>query len=217
MEKYAIRVDIIDYEDTHQRMQRFLDKLSKYLVYEEVAAKTKKLHLQGVVHYDGREKDLRDVWDDCFPSDPWEAKKLKKKSLAKARSEKYEIYITKDNNLKYNKNYSEEEINNLYKQSYQKEEEKKEKKPSFQQIVSERFDEAVAKLGTDEWVVSGRRITNVRQITRDVLIAWLVKEFSTLGKLWDTPVITKYANFLHYRIDPEGHTDAFVMACRDRW
>lgn len=211
---YAIRVDIIG-DDTHARMERFLSVYDKYLVYEEIAAKTKKLHLQGIVWTDGTDSAIRTRWLECYPSDPWEAKYEKKKSCTKMRKDSYEIYITKDENLKYSKNYTEEEIKHLQEQSYKKEE--KEKKLTFQEIVFNRFEESVAKLGTQPWVIKGRTITTHRQITRDVLIVWLVREFKTLRKLWDTPVITKYANFLHHHIDPEGHEEAFVMACRDRW
>lgn len=219
MTAYAIRVDFIG-TDMHERMDKFLSIYDRYLVYEEVGTETGKLHYQGVVYHAGSETAIRTRWTECFPSDPWEAKRAKKKSCTKVRSEKYEIYITKENNIQFKKGYTEEEINNLYKQSYKKEKEdiiKKVDKPTFQAIVVARFDEAVAKIGTENWVIGPRKISRVQDITRDSLIDWLVDTFACLRKLWDTPVIVKYANFLHYRIDPEGHKQAFRMACRERW
>lgn len=207
MDKYAIRVDIIGYDDTHKRMQQFLDPLTKYLVYEEVATKTKKLHLQGIVFYEGREKDLRASWDTIFPNDPWEAKKLKKKSLSKVRNDNYEIYITKDENLKYNKNYSEEEIINLFKQSYKKEEEKENKRKNvFFETVIEKWDES----RMCERLKQGRG-------DRDEIKTWLLETFYSLSKLWDTPVITKYTNFLEYRSNKQQHIKAFLESSRDRY
>lgn len=220
MDQYAVRVDIIGYNETHERMQQFLDGLSKYLVYEEVASKTKKLHLQGVVYYDGREKDLRDKWNECFPVDPWEAKVAKKKALAKVRSEKYEIYITKDNNLKYNKNFTEEEINTLYKQSYQKQEEEKEekvKKPLFREVILQRWAEYYETCRKAHVDMYGNADSLPKRITRRKITQWLIEEFNCMTQLYDTPVLVKYTNLLEYRVDKHRHVEGMLNACEGRY
>lgn len=204
---YAIRVDIIGDMDTYGRMERFLSVFDKYLVYEEVADETKKLHLQGIIWTDRSDSAIRTRWTEHYPSDPWEAKYAKKKSCAKVREDSYEIYITKDGNLKYNKNYTEEEIKLLQEKSYKKEDKKEKKKNTiFFEIVMEKWNESRMK----DKLKGGRG-------DRDDIIKWLLKEFHGLRKLWDTPILIRYANYLEYDADPDRHVKSILAACRDRY
>lgn len=222
---YALRVDIIG-ETTYDRMTKFLALYDKYLVSEEVGDETGKLHLQGIVWIEPDTKSynaLRKRWNDHYPTDTWPAKGKcgNKKALATVKNvDSYQSYICKQENIKYIKNYSKEEINLFIEESKKIKDKKDESKKltksqEFRNIVLEKFDTFYSRLHNEPYVYKG--VTYRRELCRDAIKAWLIDTFYCLEQLWDTPVVTKYTNLLHYRIAPQEHKDQFIAATRDRW
>lgn len=112
----TIRLDVLHDADAEQ-LRKYLDKYTKYLVYEEIADITKKKHYQGIMHVnDEKEFNACKVrFTTMFPNH-----KGSKKSMSKVRSKNYEVYITKDGKLFERKGYTDEEIQALQEQSYKK-------------------------------------------------------------------------------------------------
>lgn len=119
--KATLRVDNRD-DDTLSRLQSFLSRYEKYLVYEEVSDKQKKLHYQGVVYVNSdKEYNAMKVRFSTHFKD-WEKGS---KSMSLVKKDTYEVYITKDGKQVFNQGFSEEEVENLQKQSYKKEDKTK--------------------------------------------------------------------------------------------
>lgn len=112
----TIRLDVIN-DDDADVLKKYLDKYSKYLVYEEIADITKKKHYQGIIRVnDEKEFNACKVrFTTMFPNH-----KASKKSMSKVRSKNYEIYIAKDGKVFERKGYSDEEIQALQEKSYKK-------------------------------------------------------------------------------------------------
>lgn len=222
---YTIRVDITDkdgnqlgqtYEQTTERMRTFLRVYDHYLIAEEVADVTKKIHYQGILWINGDDqndcdknaKAMRKRFSTSFPAEAWKAGKDKSSALVK-NIEQYQIYICKQQNIVFKSNYTDEDIEYYSIQSFSKTEtikNEKKKTNQFFDIVYEKWLESTLRKN----VKGGMR-------DRDNIKAWLIEEFYCLGKLWDTPVITKYTNYLEYDVNKEGHTKAFLDASRDRY
>lgn len=118
--EFTIRLDVIDDTDADQ-LRKYLDKYSKYLVYEEVSDKTKKLHYQGIIIVeDDKEYNAAKVrFTSMFPNH-----KGGKKSMAKVKKDSYAVYITKDGNKFASRGYTDEDIQLLQSKSYKKTETK---------------------------------------------------------------------------------------------
>lgn len=68
----------------------------------------------------------------------------------------------------------------------------------------------------DEWLKNNPQ-RDPGRITRREWIKILVEQFAFLRKLWDTPVITKYANWFEYKYRWNDHISALVEACENRY
>lgn len=128
---YTVRLDVLNPEDG-DTLKKYLEKYSKYLVFEEVSSKTQKLHYQGVVYFDSEQeyKAAKVRFSSMFKSHT-----RGKKSMAKVKSEDYEIYISKDGKCFIAKEYTEEDIAILHSKSYKKTDKKKDKKSWFMILV----------------------------------------------------------------------------------
>lgn len=222
---YTIRVDITDkegnqlgqtYESTRDRMSQFLRVYDTYLIAEEVADVTKKIHYQGILWIEGDDQEacdkaskaMRKRFSTSFPSEAWKAGKDKSSALVK-NIETYQIYICKQQNIVFKSNYSEEDIEMFSIMSYSKTEtlkNEKNTKNTFFDIVLEKWN-----------VSSLKSKLNGGRGDRDDIKKWLLDEFYCLRKLWDTPVIIKYTNYLEYDANKEAHIKAFLDATRDRY
>lgn len=117
MYKSTIRLDVVD-DTVTTRLEEYLAKYDyPYLVYHEYATNTKKPHYQGVIHWPSESlfKSARVRLYTMF-------KDLTKgrKSMACVRKDAYEIYITKDKDLRYRNGFTDEQIEELSSQSYEK-------------------------------------------------------------------------------------------------
>lgn len=190
MIKVTLRIDELG--DIKDRLGGFLEKYDKYLVYEEVSAVVNKLHYQGVVCVNDEKAytAIKTRFSTYFKDVPKGGK-----SMAKVKSDNYEIYISKDKNPIFIKAYSNEEVKELQEKSYQKEEVKvKRRNPLFIEIVDERFE---------EWLIAERKRPGNRSDwtpDRRDIIEWLMETFTCMKKLWDVGVLTKYANYLEYQV-----------------
>lgn len=110
----TIRLDHVGDTDP-ETLKKFLSRYPKYLVYEEIADKTKKLHYQGIIKIDDKSQynAIKQRFYDMFPSH-----KGGLKSMAIARKKSYEVYITKDGKVFASQGYTTEEIEALEAQSY---------------------------------------------------------------------------------------------------
>lgn len=127
MEKYTFRVDVIPEVSEEQLAVRVQDALvkaesDKYLISLEVAEKTGKLHYQGIVYSKLNYNTYKKRMENCFPE--WKAtrgcKGMGKRSFAQVKTDNYEVYVTKDDNIKYIKGYSDDEVEQLKAKSYKK-------------------------------------------------------------------------------------------------
>lgn len=211
----TIRVDIIGPEGyATECLIKFLDHYSKYLVSYEISDQVKKPHYQGIVwvENEGAYNAMKKRFSTMFTKELWTRGT---KSMAMCREyDTYQTYICKDGNIQYMKNYDLEEIEIFKNNSYKKGEKPikdnkndiKVKKTTFQETILNQWDQSTLSKN----VKGGMR-------DRDDIKRWLVTEFASLGKLWDTPVITKYTNFLEYRANPESHIKGLLEASRDRY
>lgn len=112
----TIRVDIIG-ENATDFMERFLKKYDKYLIYEEVSDQVQKPHYQGIVWVPDNKAyvAIKSRFSTHFSD--WTRGQ---KSMALVRKAQYEIYITKDKQLKWSRGYSDDEIKALEDKSYKK-------------------------------------------------------------------------------------------------
>lgn len=190
MIKVTIRIDEIG--GVKDRLSSFLERYEKYLVYEEVSDVVEKLHYQGVVHVCDEKSyiAIKTRFSTYFKDIPKGGK-----SMSKVKTESYEIYISKDKNPVFIKSYTDEEVKKLQELSYKKKNNPVIKKQTFIEIVDDKFD---------EWIVEVRKKTNRSDWNphRNEIIRWLINTFSCMKKLWDVGVLTKYANYLQYKIEP---------------
>lgn len=190
MIKVTIRIDEIG--GVKDRLSSFLERYEKYLVYEEVSDVVEKLHYQGVVHVCDEKSyiAIKTRFSTYFKDIPKGGK-----SMAKVKTDSYEIYISKDKNPVFIKSYTDEEVKKLQELSYKKKNNPIVKKQTFIEIVDEKFD---------EWIVEVRKKSNRSDWNphRNEIIRWLINTFSCMKKLWDVGVLTKYANYLQYKIEP---------------
>lgn len=127
---YTLRLDVIDEVEEsviQQRIESALSKYSKYLVYHEYAAETKKPHFQGIVWSDQGHDTYKKYMEGLFPE--WRGtrgcKGAGKRSFAAVKTDNYEIYITKDGDQRLIKGYTVDEVSELQSKSYQKAEKPK--------------------------------------------------------------------------------------------
>lgn len=104
---------------TADKVREFFDKYSdifeKYLIYEEVADVTGKVHWQGIIYTESTIGSIREKVRRFFPG-----MSTGDYSLAKVKTENYEIYITKDKKRLVSKGYTDDEINTLEEKSFKK-------------------------------------------------------------------------------------------------
>lgn len=152
----TIRVDIIG-DKTDEYMERFLKKYEKYLIYEEISDEVKKPHYQGIIWVPDNKAYVAIKTRFSTHFNEW-TKGLK--SMALVRKAQYEIYITKDKQLKWSKGYTQEQIEELEKQSY-----KKEKQPvltSFQRAYQYCKDHGLT-TSSDGWQIAEMLIDYYRE------------------------------------------------------
>lgn len=125
---YTIRLDVLHQNDG-EMLKKYLSKYSKYLVYEEIADKTLKVHYQGIVRFDSEEdaKNEKQRFYDMFRKHPKGSK-----SMAKVNKKTYEVYITKDKNCYVSKGYTQDDIDALESMSYPK---KKKRESWFKTLI----------------------------------------------------------------------------------
>jgi len=116
----TIRLDVLT-EDDAERLRQYLVKYTKYLVYEEIADKTEKLHYQGIIifHDDKEFTNAKVRFSTYFPNHS-----RGKKSMSKVKKSTYAVYITKDGKIFASSGYTDGEIESLRELSYQKTKEK---------------------------------------------------------------------------------------------
>lgn len=158
MNRYTFRVDIIpdvDIDIIKKRVEQALEssESEKYLISLEEAKKTKKLHYQGVIYSSLKFMTYKKRMEGIFPE--WKGtrgcKGQGKRSFAEVKGDSYEIYITKDDNIKYVKGYTDEEIQLLKSQSYHKSEDKS-KENWFLTLVQHCYDNNVDAM-SDGWQI----------------------------------------------------------------
>lgn len=132
----ALRIDVLGPQGyTEECMQKFLELYDRYLIAHEISDKESKPHYQGIIHF-----ETKAAYDAAYTrfKRTFDSKLWSKghRAFPMAKTSNYEIYITKDEDIRYKKNYTEEEINILISKSYKKEnnvykKEKKEKESNF--------------------------------------------------------------------------------------
>lgn len=114
--KSTIRLDILD-ESYPDRFRKFIEKYDQYLVYHEISDKEKKPHYQGIIIFEDESKfrsgrvRFYDTFRDATKGH---------KSMAAVKNDNYQVYITKDKDLRYSKGFSDEVIRNLEELSFKK-------------------------------------------------------------------------------------------------
>lgn len=203
MIKSTIRLDVLG-ESTEDRLESFLTRYEKYLIYEEVADKTKKIHYQGVIYVNDDKAYGAMKTRFCTHFKEWPKGT---KSMALVKKDTYEVYISKDKNPKYVKNFSDEDIKDLQDKSY-----KKDKKDNGTLIenVEKAFDQYLI----DRKHARGDFIVD-KHLTINDIEEFLVKQFFDMKKHWDTGVIAKYRNYLHYKTKPDEHM--YMLREYRRW
>lgn len=121
---YTLRLDVIEdvsSEDTLKRIEDALCKYPRYMIYHEYAKETGKPHFQGIVWADEGHETYKKAMERLFPE--WKGtrgcKGQGKRSFAPTKTSNYEIYITKDGDVRLCKGYSTEDIERLRAKSYQ--------------------------------------------------------------------------------------------------
>lgn len=132
---FTIRLDVL-FEDEFDKdlLTKYVDKYEKYLVYEEVSNKTKKLHYQGIVWV----TDLKafNAAKTRFTTMFKETHPRSNRSMAPVRKDNYEVYITKDLKKVMSRGYTDEEIERLQSQSYSKEDRTGNTRSQYENIIN---------------------------------------------------------------------------------
>lgn len=138
---YTIRLDVLHPEDG-ETLKKYLLKYSKYLVYEEIADKTSKVHYQGIVRFDSEDdaKNEKQRFYDTFRKHPKGTK-----SMAKVNKKTYEIYITKGKDRFVYNGYTEDDLDLLESMSYPK---KRKKQDWFKTLIQYCKDKGVIATST---------------------------------------------------------------------
>lgn len=172
----TIRVDIIG-EKTDELMERFLKKYERYLIYYEISDEVKKPHYQGIIWVPDNKAYVAIKTRFSTHFSDWTRGQ---KSMRLVRKAQYEIYITKDKQLKWSKGYTQEQIEELEKQSY-----KKEKQPvltSFQRAYQYCKDHGLT-TSSDGWQIAEMLIDyyrdNVKCEANDFQIKNMAKSIYT--------------------------------------
>lgn len=172
----TIRVDIIG-EKTDEMMERFLKKYERYLIYYEISDEVKKPHYQGIIWVPDNKAYVAIKTRFSTHFSDWTKGQ---KSMRLVRKAQYEIYITKDKQLKWSKGYTQEQIEELEKQSY-----KKEKQPvltSFQRAYQYCKDHGLT-TSSDGWQIAEMLIDyyrdNVKCEANDFQIKNMAKSIYT--------------------------------------
>lgn len=183
----TIRLDAIE-DDTLSRLESFLSRYEKYLVYDEISDVMKKRHYQGILYVEDQKAygALKTRFSTTFKS--WTKGQ---KSMSLVKKDSYEIYISKDKNPVLIKNYQDDEIKKLQELSYKKP--VKVKKETFYEQVKHQFD---------EYLIAERKRPGQKVDwfpSRGQIAIWLCDTFDTFNKLWDVPILTKYVNVLEWQ------------------
>lgn len=191
MELLAIRVDAIS-EATKDLLESWLkEHSSKYLIYEEIGAMTKKLHYQGCVELDLGIKNI-DAWRKNV-KDLIKPTEKNQYSLAKIKKAgKYLVYITKDKKKIISSGYTDEEIEHLESQSYPKDDRSK-------QSFTEKLYQKVKEELVDYYMnYNGKKI--MKALDRSKLVKMVIKEFCNNTKVFDRMVIMRCATMIENKL-----------------
>lgn len=152
----------LDYDDNIniEKVKEFFTiydaDFTKYLVYEELADITGKLHAQGIIEFKGSDNKIRNKLVKFFKVSGGKYSMAKIKTL-----ENYEVYITKQKKRICSKGYSEEQILQFENASYLPEKKSKDNiKNKNRKVTSELYIEYM-----DRPEVK----TELAQLNRDVL------------------------------------------------
>lgn len=209
----TVRLDVINEADGDMLI-KFLSMYDKYLVYEEIAEKTGKLHYQGVIHF----ADIRafNAAKSRFTTMFGKTHPRSKKSMAQVRKEEYKYYITKDGKLFTSKNYTQDEIDALA--SKWKSRQNFDVDVKVKSKTSEKFIDVIEDKYA-EWILDRktRGVKYAEMPSREEIQRWIIHTFKTLRKLWDVGVVTKYTNYFDYEANGHKHVDAMILMLRDKY
>lgn len=202
MVKYTIRVDKIK-DDTLESIKKFLehDRYTRYLVYEEIADETKKIHYQGFVEFD----DNLVGWHQERWSRHFKEYKQGSKSSAQVKKDEYLIYITKDKKKVLSKGCTDDFINTLETQSYHKvlTPQTKQKKQNYDFVKG--YLEAMKRVPTDD---------------RESLAEQSIEYFKEHSKIFDKFIIRRFVNLAvlqDEKINKDRYKRSMVAAICEDW
>lgn len=192
----TIRVDVVD-ASSFQCMKEWLEKHSeKYLIALEVGKDTGKLHYQGIVELDLGAKS-RDTWAKSL-KDAVPRTKANQYSLTHVKNlDVWRAYICKQNDIKLQVGYTDEEVEKFKEASFDPE--KRSKKPAAQTYL-EYMGEKLYRF-TD---LQGKKHYNVsREICIYETLAW----FKDNCKIHDDYIIARFVNLaeLTYSFDDDNY------------
>lgn len=132
---FTVRLDEVEFCDTQQLLEEFLHKHDKYferyVICHEIAEVTKKRHYQGWIEV----TCSRSNWQEMIQI--FQKYDKHQKSFKIMKKEEYRSYILKDDDLRYRKGVSDEEIEGWKSLSYKKDPTTKEKEPtSYEKITA---------------------------------------------------------------------------------
>lgn len=186
MKMYStIRLDKLSEDDTVS-LSNYLDSIdASFVVYEEIADKTKKVHFQGYIECT---QETYEVYKEAFLVCFRKTHSRYQRSFTVVRKvESYMKYVAKDKKLFKSKGFTEQHIKEQEEKSYKK----NEKKLTFQEVVDEWWNVVKPKY---VWR-NDYTIWDVNKMYKMLRIE-LVDQFKTLKKLWDLPIIERYCNYL---------------------
>lgn len=76
---------------------------------------------------------------------------------------------------------------------------KKQKGVTFLDVVEDRFDEWLEKRDEE---AKRRGFEKMGEPSRKEISRWLIDTFQCMRKLWDVGIVTKYTNYLEYKVNP---------------
>lgn len=173
LNRYTFRLDVIpevSVSDMERRIQSALDTYPKYCISFEISDKKKKEHYQGIVFGLTPYNTYKKYMENLFPE--WKGtrgcKGAGKRSFAEVKKDEYEIYVVKDQNIKFKKGYTDEELTTLMQKSYPKSEAKKKLATSepFWMKLYEDCKAAGCTASTDGWALMEEIIESYQQRTK---------------------------------------------------
>lgn len=194
MNYYTFRVDNLESVNTKEIIADFLLKYERYIVFEEIADKTGKLHYQGIVYSDQKSNTYRTYANKHF--ELW--KGGQRRSFADVKDlQKYMSYIYKGGNVAFRNGVSDEEYNDYCEKSSKVNNEIQERKKKRD---VQNFTQKYLSYMDEKKVCGDQTYPKYKESIRDKIIELTVSFFLVNTKIWDKFIIRRFVNLYESRL-----------------